>query len=292
VERRPWVKGVAVKRAQYSHDLFAKEALSFVERNKEKTFFLYLAFTIPHANNEAGKNGMEVPSDAPYSDKEWPQAQKNHAAMITRLDADVGRLLARLKELGLDEKTIVFFTSDNGPHKEGGADPKFFQSAGPLRGYKRDMTEGGIRMPMLARWPGKIKAGTVSDQVWAFWDFLPTAAELAGAKAPQGLDGISMVPALLGEKAAGRKQTSHDFLYWEFHERGFEQAVRVGDWKYIRRPYAKDKPPELYDLKSDLGETKNVAAENAAVVAKFEAYLKEARTESKDWPVPPPKKQQ
>jgi arylsulfatase A-like enzyme len=283
-------KGVAVKRAQYSHDLFTKEALAFLDKHKAGPFFLYLAYTIPHANNEAGKQGMEVPSDAPYSDKDWPQPQKNHAAMITRLDRDVGQLLKHLKELDIDRDTIVFFSSDNGPHKEGGADPAFFQSSGPLRGYKRDLTEGGIRVPMLARWPGHIEAGRVSDQVWAFWDVLPTAAELVGAKAPKDIDGISMVPALLGAKAAGRPQESHKFLYWEFHERGFEQAVRHGDWKYIRRPYAKDSPPELYKLKDDLGETKNVAAQHADEVAKMEAYLKGARTESEDWPVPPKKK--
>jgi arylsulfatase A-like enzyme len=283
-------KGVAVKRALYSHDLFTTEALGFVEKHKDRPFFLYLAYTIPHANNEAGKNGMEVPDDAPYTNKDWPQAQKNHAAMITRLDRDVGRLLKRLKELGLDEKTIVFFSSDNGPHKEGGADPKFFTSSGPLRGYKRDMTEGGIRVPMIVRWPGHVPAGGVSDQVWAFWDFLPTAAELAGSKPPKDIDGLSMVPAILGEKAAGRKQANHDFLYWEFHERGFDQALRMGDWKYIRRPYAKERPPELYNLKEDLGEAKNIADQHADVVAKIEAYLKEARTESKEWPVPPKKK--
>jgi arylsulfatase A-like enzyme len=283
-------KGVAVKRAKYSHDLFTEEALAFVDKNKSKPFFLYLAYTIPHANNEAGKNGMEVPDDAPYGDKDWPQAQKNHAAMITRLDRDVGRLLKQLKDLGLDDKTLVLFSSDNGPHKEGGADPKFFASAGPLRGFKRDLTEGGIRVPLIARWPGQVQAGSSSDLVCAFWDFLSTAADLAGAPVPEKLDGLSIVPTLLGEKRADRPQKTHEFLYWEFHERGFEQAVRMGDWKYIRRPYAKDRPAELYNLKDDLGETKNVAGQHEDVVARMEAYLKEARTESKDWPVPPKKK--
>jgi arylsulfatase A-like enzyme len=284
------VKGVAVKRAKYSPDLFTAEALGFVEKHREKPFFLYLAYTLPHANNEAGKLGMEVPDDAPYADQDWPPAQKNHAAMITRLDRDIGRLLKRLKELGLDDKTLVLFSSDNGPHREGGADPAFFQSSGPLRGIKRDLTEGGIRVPMLARWPGKVAAGQVSDQVWAFEDFLPTAAELAGATAPKAIDGLSMVPALLGAKAAGRQPAQHEFLYWEFHERGFSQAVRHGDWKYIRHPYAQDQPPELYNLKDDLGETKNVVEQHPDVAARIEEYLKAARTESKEWPVPPPKK--
>ena len=147
------------------------------------------------------------------------------------------------------------------------------------------MHEGGIRVPMIVRWPGKVAAGAVSDQVWAFWDFLPTAAELAHAKSPDGIDGLSMVPALLGEKQAGRAPQSHPFLYWEFHEGGFVQAVRMGDWKYICRPFAKDPKPELYNLEEDVGENKNVAADNPEVTARIEAYLKGARTESRDWPV-------
>lgn len=283
-------KGVAVQRKTYSQDLFTEEALKFLAAEPGKPFFLYLAYTLPHANNEAGKNGMEVPSDAPYTAKDWPQPQKNHAAMITRLDRDVGQLLQRLKELKLDDNTIVFFTSDNGPHQEGGADPKFFASSGPLRGIKRDLYEGGIRVPMLARWPGKIAAGTVSSQIWAFWDFLPTAAELAKAKTPTGLDGISIVPALLGEKAAGRSQAQPAYLYWEFHERQFAQAVRLGDWKLVRKPYSTTMAPELYNLKDDLGETRDVASQHADVVAKIETILKSVRTESPDWPVPPKKK--
>lgn len=276
------VKGVATERKQYSADLFTREALAFLDETRDEPFFLYLACTLPHANNEAGNKGMEVPSDAPYSSESWPQAQKNHAAMITRLDTDVGKVLARLKEKKLDDNTIVFFTSDNGPHKEGGADPEFFQSSGPLRGIKRAMHEGGIRVPMIVRWPGKVPAGAVSDYAWAFWDFLPTAADLAGAKAPSGIDGVSVLPALKDPKLAERQPASHDFFYWEFHERGFQQAVRMGDWKYIRPAKGK---PELFDLKSDLGEKKNVYAEQPEVVKKIESYLKEARTESKDWPV-------
>src|SRR5205814_2959765 len=142
---------------------------------------------IPHANNEEATrsgNGMQVPNDAPYSNEPWPQVEKNKAAMITRLDTDVGKLMQKLKELKIDDNTIVFFSSDNGPHKEGGVDPEFFNASGPLRGIKRDMYEGGIRVPMIVRWPGKIKAGAVSDQIWAFWDLLPTAAEIAGVKPP------------------------------------------------------------------------------------------------------------
>jgi len=213
-----------------------------------------------------------VPSDAPYSDETWPQPQKNHAAMITRMDRDVGRIMERIRELGIDDNTVVFFSSDNGPHREGGAKPEFFDSNGALRGIKRDLYEGGIRVPTIVRWPGKVPAGAVSDQVWAFWDFLPTAAEIAGGKPPAGIDGISMLPALLG-----RKQKSHEYLYWEFFERGFTQAVRMGNWKAVR--LGTDKPVELYDLKRDVGETQNVAETHPDVVAKIEEILKTARTE-------------
>ena len=211
---------VATQRVTYSADLFTREALDFLDRHQHDRFYLYLPFTLPHANNEAGNRGMEVPSDAPYTNESWPQAQKNHAAMITYLDAEVGRVLEKLTELKLAGNTIVFFTSDNGPHREGGADPEFFQSSGPLRGFKRALYEGGIRVPMIVRYPGHITPGTTSKQVWAFWDALPTLAELAGATAPTRLDGISMLPAILGEKAAGRAQQNHEYLYWEFSERG------------------------------------------------------------------------
>jgi arylsulfatase A-like enzyme len=276
------------KRGLYIHDLFTTAATNFVkinkpeELNRYQSFFLYLAYTIPHANNEEGRlsgNGMQVPSDAPYSSESWPQAEKNKAAMITRLDADVGKLLEQLKHLKIDDNTIVFFTSDNGPHKEGGVDPKFFNSSGPLRGIKRDLTEGGIRVPMIARWPGKIKPGTTNSEPWAFWDFLPTAAEIAREKPPEKIDGISFFPALLGKTQTNK----HDFLYWEFHERGFQQAARMGDWKAIR-PQAGE-PIELYNLKSDIGEKTDVAKQNPEIVAKLDNYLKTARTEDANWPI-------
>jgi len=266
---------------EYSNDLFTREALDFIRRHRKGPFFLYLTFTLPHANNELGAktgNGMEVPTDAPYSNESWPQQQKNHAAMITRLDGEVGKVMAVLKELGIDDHTVVFFSSDNGPHREGGAKPEFFRSSGPLRGIKRELPEGGIRVPMIVRWPGKITPGTVSDQVWAFWDFLPTAAAIAGVRPPPAIDGISMLPALLA-----KPQKSHDDLYWEFHERGFKQAVRMGDWKAIR--FGIEGPIELYDLKTDIGEQHNIAAAHPNVVARIEAILKTARTESKDFPI-------
>lgn len=276
------------KRGLYIPDVFTSSALNFVRIHKPDQFnhytpfFLYLAYTIPHANNEEANrtgNGMQVPNDAPYSSEPWPQTEKNKAAMIARMDTDIGKLMAKLEELKIQSNTIVFFTSDNGPHKEGGVDPKFFASSGPLRGIKRDLYEGGIRMPLIIRWPQRIKAGQTSDLVWAFWDFLPTAAGIAHARPPQGIDGISMLPALLGQTQTNQ----HDFLYWEFHERGFQQAARMGDWKALR-PQA-GAPLELYNLKTDLTEKHNLAPEHPDVVAKFENYLKTARTESDHWPI-------
>jgi arylsulfatase A-like enzyme len=258
----------------YSHDLFTSNALEFLERNKEQPFFLYLAYTIPHFN-------MEVPSDEPYSNENWPQLEKNKAAMITRMDRDIGRIFQKLKDLGIDEKTIVFFTSDNGPHNEGGVNVKYFHGSGPLRGFKRDLYEGGIREPSIARWPGVIKPGQVSDFPWAFWDFLPTACDLAHIKSPEGLDGISILPTLRGQA-----QTPHPFLYWEFHERGFQQAVRMGDWKAVR--LEPKQGLKLYNLKDDIGEQHDIASEHPEVIEKIESYLKVARTDSPDWPASPP----
>jgi arylsulfatase A-like enzyme len=276
------VKNVAEKRSQYAHDLFSRESLEFVDRHKDGPFFLYLAYTVPHANNErtrADGNGNEVPDLGSYAERDWPAPEKGKAAMISRLDADVGKLLARLKELKIDEETVVFFSSDNGPHKEGGNDPRFFASGGGLRGIKRDLYEGGIRVPMIVRWPGHVQAGAVSDVVWAFWDFLPTAADLAGTKAPDALDGLSMTPTLLGHGA----QKSRPYLYWEFHEGASKQAVRFGDWKAVGlRPSG---PVELYDLRADVGEQYNVASQHPELVAKASGYFKDARTESDHWPL-------
>jgi arylsulfatase A-like enzyme len=270
--------GVSTNRVDYTHDLIVEESLKFIERNSGGPFFLYLALTIPHANNEAKNKGMEVPDLGEFASEDWPDQEKAKAAMITRMDRDVGRLMASLKKLGIDDNTLVFFTSDNGPHREGGVDPDFFDSNGPLRGIKRDLYEGGIRVPMIARWPKRIKAGAKSDQVWAHWDLLPTVAEIAGVKPPANIDGISMLNALVG-----KRQRNHEFLYWEFHERGFSQAARMGDWKAVRK--SPDFPLELYDLKNDLGEQDDVAVKHPEVVKKIEDYLKIARTESELWPI-------
>ena len=220
------------QRKDYAHDLFTERALGFLDRRSAQPFFLHLCYTIPHANNEMGRDtgdGMEVPDYGVYAGKPWPKQEKGFAAMITRMDRDIGRLLDRLKQTGQDGNTLVIFSSDNGPHREGGHDPAFFESSGPLRGIKRDLYEGGIRVPAMARWPGRIRAGQTSEYPWAFWDFLPTAAELAGARSPAGLDGISIAPVLLG-----KPQRRRPYFYWEFHEGGFQQAVRVDDWKGVR----------------------------------------------------------
>jgi len=267
---------------QYSHDMFSMVASNFVRVNPFKSFFLYLAYTVPHANNELKKEGMQVPSLETYTNEDWPAPEKAKAAMITRMDRDIGELFKQLKTLRIDEDTIVFFSSDNGPHKEGGVDPEFFHASGPLRGIKRDLYEGGIRVPTIARWPTHIKPGVVSDQVWAFWDFLPTAAEIAKLPPPQKTDGISMLPTLLGNAQTNQ----HEFHYWEFQENGSKQAVRMADWKAIRQ--AIGQPLELYDLKTDLHEDHNVAADHPDVIARIETYLKTARTDSPRWPLRSP----
>ncbi|HEY1380969.1 MAG TPA: arylsulfatase [Gemmataceae bacterium] len=276
------VKGVAEKRAEYAPDLFLKEGLEFIEKHKGGPFFLYFASTVPHANNERTKaqgNGMEVPDAGSYADRDWPTPEKDKAAMIARLDGDVGKLLAKLKDLKIDDKTIVFFTSDNGPHREGGNDPRFFNSSGGLRGIKRDLYEGGVREPMIVRWPGHVQAGAVSNLQWAFWDFLPTCAELVGAKPPDGIDGLSVIPTLLGKG----DQKTHPYLYWEFHEGPTKQAVRFGDWKAVRlRPTG---PVELYDLRADVGEQNNVAGHHPDLVARAKELFTEARTDSARWPL-------
>ena len=270
------------KKALYSPDLFLLMTTNFLRTAKYRPFFLYLPFTLPHANNELGQvtgNGMEIPSDAPYSKEPWPQPEKNKAAMITRLDRDVGVILESLGHYGMQSNTLVLFASDNGPHSEGGVKANFHKSSGPFRGIKRDLYEGGIRVPMIAWWPGKVPAGRVSDQMWAMWDLVPTLAETAGLPSPKGIDGISMYRSLFG-----LVQTNHhDFLYWEFHENGSKQAVRMGDWKAIQNDLGE--PLELYQLTLDPGETNNVAAAQPQVVAAISNYLKTARTENPTWPL-------
>lgn len=276
-----WGQGVAREKKVYSHDLMMEEALSFVDRAKEEPFFLYLALTIPHANNEAGRAGMEVPDLGSYADRDWPAPQKGHAAMIERMDRDLGRLMDRLKQHGIDQKTVVLFTSDNGPHAEGGNDPHFADSNGPLTGIKRSLHEGGIRVPLLARWPGKIEPGSTNDHLGASWDVLPTLAELGGAEkhVPEGLDGISFAPALLGEA-----QPEHDFLYWAFYEGGGAQAIRAGRWKAIQQPIHSE--IRLYDLDEDVAEKQDLATDHPELVKKFRRQMEESYEPSDRWKFP------
>jgi arylsulfatase len=273
----------------YAHDLMAEEALGFIRKNKDRPFFLYLAWHIPHLAIQAPDDdilrgyqkefGQEQPYDGKKGYLKHPTPRAALAAMITRMDRDTGQVMALLKELKLDDHTVVFFTSDNGGTWDiGGVDPAFFNNNGPLRGFKGQPYEGGIRVPLVARWPGKIKPGAVSDHLSAHWDVLPTLMEIAGAadKTPKGLDGISMVPTLRGQK-----QPAHDYLYWEL---GGWQAVRMGDWKLVKPRGAKAKV-QLYNLKEDLGETKDVADANPQVTAKMTELLTTARTESKEFPL-------
>lgn len=278
----PFGKGVATKKVEYSHDLIAEEALAFVDRNKDRPFFLYLALTLPHANNEAGKKGMEVPDLGIYAEKDWPEPQKAHAAMISRVDRDVGRLVERLRVHGLENNTLIVFSSDNGPHSEGGNDPNFADSNGPLNGQKRDLTDGGIRVPTIAYWPGKIPAGTESDFVGAFWDFMPTFAEVAGATQylPRSLDGFSFANDLLGKE----QTQQHEYLYWAFYERGGGQAVRFGDWKAVQQPI--NAPVRLYNIREDIGETTDVSSQHPDVVAQAKQFMKAAYEPSERWKFP------
>ena len=272
--------GHAIEKNTYSHDLMASEALSFVESNKNQPFFLLLTLTIPHANNEAGSEGMEVPEYEPYVDENWPEPQKGLASMISRMDRDIGLLLKKLNELDIDENTLVLFTSDNGPHAEGGNDPTFFDSSGPLRGIKRDLYEGGIRVPMIAHWPGVIEAGSVTNHIAYFGDFMATFAELASTEPPENIKSMSLVPTLKGSE----QQHEHPYLYWEFYERGSRQAIRQGDWKAIRQPmFTGD--VELYNLSQDVSESSNMADQHPDIVAQMIATMDEAHIPDTLWSI-------
>ncbi len=283
-------KKITLDGKTYAHDPIMREALKFIRTNSTKPFFCFMPVTIPHA-------AMHVPEEyaAPFR-KQFPQFKdkvgryagppvKNPAAMfagmMTKLDEGVGQIMNLVKELGIDDQTIIMLSSDNGPHKEGGHMPDFFDSNGPLKGYKRDLYEGGIRVPLIARWPGKIKAGAISRHISAHWDIFPTFCELAGRKVPAGIDGISLLPSLLGKEG----QQQHEYLYWEFHERSGARAVRFGKWKAVQRNLKKkDNPPvELYDLAQDLGETNDLAAGNPALIRKARDYFKLANNPSAIW---------
>ena len=278
-----WGQGVATEKVEYSHDLIMNEALGFIDRSADKPFFLYLALTIPHANNEAGKAGMEIPDYGQYADKDWPEPQRGHAAMITDMDRDIGRLRKQLEELQLDQNTIIFFTSDNGPHAEGGNNPDFQDSNGPLRGIKRSLTEGGIRVPMIAWGPGRIAAASISDFVGCFQDVMPTLGDLAGGSKviPADIDGISFAPTLLGKTD---EQKQHDFLYWAFYEGGGARAIRQGKWKAVQQPI--NTAVRLYNLEQDLGEATDLAAKNSTKVNELSMQMDDSYTESDRWKFP------
>ena len=274
--------GYATKRVDYSHDLIAQEALDFVVRNQDKPFFLYLALTIPHANNEGTRatgHGQEVPDYGIYRDKPWSDQDKGQAAMISRMDRDVGRLLDKLAELEIDQDTVVMFSSDNGHHDEGGNSPETFDPNGPLRGMKRDLYEGGIRVPMIVRWPGKTPAGSVSDHIGYFGDLMATTADLAGVDLPGNLDSISLLPTITGQP---KQQRKHDYLYWEFYERGGKQALRQGRWKAIRMPIFSGRT-QLYDLGRDLGEANDISDEHPRVVEALQSLMDVAHTPHPGW---------
>lgn len=277
------------KEGAYSHDLIANEALKFVKANKDRPFFLYVPFTIPHV-------ALQVPEDSlaeyrgkwpdpPYTgDKGYfphPNPRACYAGMVTRMDKDVGRIMSLLKELRLEENTIVMFTSDNGPTFNGGADSEFFESARPLRGLKGSVYEGGIRVPFIVRWPGRVKAGSTNDHVCAFWDFLPTCCEVIGIVTPVDIDGISILPTLLGQRG---KQKKHQYLYWELRGR---QGVRMERWKAVRQK--PNQKIQLYDLDKDIGEQNDVTDANPKIASRMAEIMKTGRTESEVFPLPKPK---
>ncbi|MDX9727273.1 MAG: arylsulfatase [Bacteroidales bacterium] len=286
------------KTGTYSTDLIHKAALDFMTQNSDKPFFIFYPTVIPHAELFAKEEYMERfrgkfdPEKSykgtddgptfrlgPYGSQ--PEGHAAFAAMVAQLDDYVGELIDKLRELNLEDNTIVMFASDNGPHLEGGADPDYFNSNGPFRGYKRDMYDGGIRTSFLVKWPGRVKPGSVSDHVSAFWDVMPTLAEITGSRIPDGIDGISFLPELIG-----RKQKKHEYLYWEFHEQGGKMAIRMGDWKAVKLNV--DKTPggtvELYDLSADIGETNDLSASNPELVEKLEKLMDDAHTPSDIFP--------
>ena len=276
--------GATGTKAGHSQYFLTKQARNFIKTNKDRPFFLYLAYAIPHAK-------LEIPKDEEsylqYKDKEWPEKQKIHAGMISLMDKDIGGILDYLKELKIAKKTVVIFTSDNGPHKEGGAKPDFFEP-GPnkLRGIKRSMHEGGIRVPFIAWWPGTIKAGRTSNYVGAHWDFMPTACDLAGVAPPANIDGISYVNLL---KKGDKEQKKHKYVYFELHLRGpWRRGLRMGNWVALQQQTTSadpDKNPiELYNLADDLAQKHNLADKYPEKVAEFKKMFKSVHTPSKIFP--------
>lgn len=282
-------RGVATQKVDYAPEVLTQRVLNYIDENKSEPFFLYYALNVPHANNEGGRfnpaeeKGMEVRDFGPYADQAWPGPEKGFAAMMRNIDLAVGQIIDQLLLSGIDEETVIFITSDNGPHQEGGHKMEYFDSNGPLRGMKRDLYEGGIRVPLIVRWSGHIPRMSETNHISAFQDLLPTIAELAEVEAPKNIDGISFVPTLLNQK----DQRAHDFLYWEFTEQGGKRAIRQGDWKLVQTDVSKQSPkrPELYHLPDDLGETKNVASEQPEVVDRLAKLMDQAHTENSAFPL-------
>ncbi|WP_430811007.1 MULTISPECIES: arylsulfatase [unclassified Carboxylicivirga] len=279
----------------YAPQLIHEKTLEFIEENSNQPFFCYVPSIIPHAelfapeeyiakyrgkfDPEHNYRGVdEGPAFRMGGYGSQPESHAAFAAMVHLLDEQVGEIVAKVEELGIADNTIIIFTSDNGPHKEGGAQPDYFNSNGPFKGYKRDLYEGGIRVPFIASWPGTIPAGKQSDHISAFWDMMPTFAEIAGTKAPEGIDGISILPTL----TAQGKQKEHDYLYWEFHVLGGRKAIRMGKWKAVQYGISKnpDAPIELYDVTEDPGETNNLADKHPEVIAKVKELFSTSRVES------------
>lgn len=280
-------------KGQYAPDIIHQKALSFIEKNKNNPFFLYYASPLPHAelvapeayiNKFMGKFDSEkafIGTDngegfrkGDYGSQPYTHAA--FAAMITLLDNQVGEIVSKVKELGLEDNTIIIFTSDNGPHKEGGADPDYFNSNGLLRGYKRDLYEGGIRVPMIVKWKGKIAEGSKTNHISAFWDVMPTLAELTTAKINSPIDGVSFLPTLLNNGF----QKQHDYLYWEFHELNGRQAIRQDNWKLIKYNVKKNENYQLYNLENDISETNDLASKMPEKVAELSKILESSRTDS------------
>jgi arylsulfatase A len=281
----------------YSQDQFTDTALNFIRENKAKPFFLYMPFAIPHLSIQVPESSLKQYkgkiTEAAYKHRGYlkhPFPRAGYAAMISHMDRDIGKIMSLVKKLNLDDNTLVIFTSDNGPtyNRLGGSDSDFFKSAGPFRGLKGSLYEGGIRVPLVARWPGKIQPGTVSHHISAFWDVLPTLAEFTGTKAPDRIDGISFAPTLLGQP---KKQQKHEYLYWEFPSYGGQQVVRMENWKAVRqgimkRGNKKRLKIELYNLKTDPGEQNDVAAKHPEIVAKMRKIMESGRKPSQLFPIP------
>ncbi len=273
-------RGVAETAIDYAPELIFDRTLKFIRRHHEEPFFLYYALNIPHANNEGGgdarigNNGMRSPLFSFFDDEDWPIQEKGFAGMIKTIDDHVGQLMSLLESLNIAHRTAVLFSSDNGPHQEGRHRMEFFNSNGPLRGMKRDLYEGGIRVPFIAYCPDRFPGGRVSNLISGFQDIFPTLLDLAGIHTRHRTDGISLVPTLTGNPA---RQVIHPHLYWEFYEQGGKVAVLQGNWKAVRRNILEEPkaPIELYDLRSDLGEANDIANKNRALVTALSQIMED-----------------